>query len=88
MSDILFINRLLMIFMIESLSINDQITLMFFTHVIINIDAMSSSSFKVLVVIASAFIIASFIAFLVDDFLILYLEIDDCKFHANFFLNC
>ncbi len=89
-NDILFINLLLIISMIGSLFTNDHATRIFSIHVAMNMRIMSSSSFRILVITVDALIIASLIIFfwLIDAFRILYLDVNDCKFHANFFLSC
>jgi hypothetical protein len=92
--DIFVINLLFITSMIDSLSIKNQLTWIFFIHVIMNTEVIFSSFFNVSAIILSAFIIALLIASstktmtLIVAFLIRYLEVDNCKFQTNFFRNC
>ncbi len=92
--NIFVVNRLLMIFMTESLSTKDQLIWMFSIQMIIKTETISSSSFNAFVVILSAFMMTLLIVSSIDieaialNFFTRYLDVDSCKFQTNFFRNC
>ncbi len=89
-------NLLLIISMTDSLSTSDQLIWTFSIQMIINIEVIFSSFVHVSVVILNALNITLLIVFSMNTvffwviviLLTRYLEINDWRFQANFFLNC